>query len=308
MRDDAGRSSTAVVKFSDALKRAGISKLVLHAWERRFNVELSERTVTGRRYMTDLQVERLRLLKLCTEAGFRIGAIIQLPDDELVRIAAEHSLRLDLCATLDAVQRLDGAALGADLERRLEALGPVAFALRVAAPLMKEVGRRWHEGSLSIAAEHLASAEIRRFLAACLARVPVAPGALKAIATTPEGEMHELGALVVALISRSQGIDTLYLGPNLPNDQIVGAARQYGAGLVLLSCMGSARRSLPAQLATLRAALPPEILIIAGGLAAEQLTPMQGLQVLNDMQTLEAILQDLARSAKPDEGCARETS
>lgn len=120
--------------------------------------------------------------------------------------------------------------------------------------------------------------------------------------------MHELGALVVALISRSQGIDTLYLGPNLPNDQIVGAARQYGAGLVLLSCMGSARRSLPAQLTTLRAALPPEILIIAGGLAAEQLTPMQGLQVLNDMQTLEAILQNLAGSAKPDAGCARETS
>lgn len=306
MRDDEPREADRFVKFADALQRAGITKLVLHAWERRYGVQLSERTATGRRFMTEAQVERLRLLKLCTDAGYRIANIIALPDQDLLDIAGQHALRLDLCSTLDATQRLDGVTLSADLERRLSELGPIDFVRRVVSPLMDEIGKRWQEGTMSIAAEHLASTEVRRILSDCLHRIPVAPGAVKAIATTPEGELHELGALVIALLSRSHGIDTLYLGPNLPNDQIVGVARRSGAKIIFLSCLAALRRNASGPIVALREALPLEITLFVGGPGAGDMAPLPGVHISPSMETMEAALQDIALAGLPARGMLTE--
>lgn len=281
------------VTFAAALERAGLSKLVLHAWERRYGVKLCERTPTGRRFMTETQVERLRLLKLCTDAGYRIGTIIGLSDQDLVHIVEQHALRLDLCSTLDAIRRLDVATLAADLDDRLAKLGPVSFVSRVVSPLMDEIGRRWQEGTMSIASEHMASVEMRRVLFSCLNQVPVASAAIRAVATTPEGEMHELGALVSALLARIHGIDTLYLGPNLPDDQIVDAALRARAQVVFLSCMSSFRRNAPIPLHKLREALPPDIAMFVGGPAVSALEPVPGVRIFQDLESFERALRSL---------------
>ncbi|WP_165223715.1 MerR family transcriptional regulator [Affinirhizobium pseudoryzae] len=307
MRDDEPREAACIVKFADALQRAGISKLVLHAWERRYDVQLSERTATGRRFMTETQVERLRLLKLCTDAGYRIANIISLPDLELLRIAEQHALRLDLCSTLDAAQRLDSAALSADLERRVSELGPLDFVRRVVSPLMDEIGKRWQDGTMSIAAEHLVSAEVRRILSDCLHRFPVAPDATRAVATTPEGELHELGALVITLLSRSHGIDTLYLGPNLPNDQIVNAALRSGARVVFLSCLVSSRRNASGPIVALRGALPPHIALFVGGPGASDMAPLDGVSIFPNIESINAALRDIGTAALPARGLSNET-
>ena len=53
--------------------------------------------------------------------------------------------------------------------------------------------------------------------------------------TTPTGQLHELGALMVAALVSVDGWLPVYLGPNTPADEIVACAMQSGARTVSLS-------------------------------------------------------------------------
>jgi methanogenic corrinoid protein MtbC1 len=46
----------------------------------------------------------------------------------------------------------------------------------------------------------------------------------KILVTTPQGQLHELGALIVSAVASTEGWNVTYLGPNLPAEEIVGAA------------------------------------------------------------------------------------
>jgi methanogenic corrinoid protein MtbC1 len=285
------------IKLAEALKRIGITKLVLHAWERRYDIQLSERGETGRRFMTGEQVERLRLLKLCTDAGYRIGSIIHLPDTVLMELVHQHGHLLDLIPVLDAATRLDAYVLEEELTRRFAAHGPVDFVRTVVVPLMGEIGRRWADGRISIAGEHLASAVVRQLLTSAHASFSVESGAPRAIMTTPEGELHEIGAIVAVLLARSRNVDAVYLGPNLPNDQIVFAARSARAEIVCLSSLAAREKIMQNRLEALRHQLPGDILLWVGGPGVEQMRPINGVRCFGSVSEFESEIDRMMQSS-----------
>ncbi|MDO1582911.1 MerR family transcriptional regulator [Rhizobium oryzicola] len=277
-----------VISFAEGLRKARITKLVLHAWERRYSLELSERTETGRRFFTVEQVERLRVLKLCTDAGYRIGQIIHLSEAALLDIAESHTLVLGVYDILAAIERLDAQRMSALLQARFDSLGAVEFAKRIVVPLMAEVGRRWAEGSVAIAAEHMASVEIRRLLTNGLERAPSPrPGAPRAIVTTVEGEMHEIGALLIALLGRHCGLDVLYLGPNLPVAEITAACRHYRGQIVCLSSLMARAKVMEARVVELRRNLPREILLWLGGPGFAEVPHVEATQYFQHVADFE---------------------
>src|SRR5687768_5112132 len=72
-------------------KRTGISLHVLRAWERRYGVVEPVRTAGGQRLYTDAHIERLRLLRVVTDAGRNISHVVSLPDRELRALALEDA-------------------------------------------------------------------------------------------------------------------------------------------------------------------------------------------------------------------------
>lgn len=62
-----------------AARRSGLSPHVIRVWEKRYGAAQPGRTATNRRLYTDADIERLRLLRLATEAGHSIGQIAALP-------------------------------------------------------------------------------------------------------------------------------------------------------------------------------------------------------------------------------------
>jgi methanogenic corrinoid protein MtbC1 len=287
------------IKLPEALRRIGITKLVLHAWERRYDIKLCERTDTGRRFMTEEQVERLRLLKVCVDAGYRISGLIHRPDAALLELAQQHAHLLDLVPLLDAATRLDASTVESELISRLDVHGPVDFVRMIVVPLMGEIGRRWVDGRMSVASEHLVSAVVRQLLTSALADCPVVPGAPRAIMTTPEGELHEIGAIVAALLARSQEVDAVYLGPNLPNDQIVLAARSTCAQVVCLSSLAAREMVMQRRLETLRHELPADILLWIGGPGVEQIRAIDGIRYFASVVEFETALDTLKQISIP---------
>jgi methanogenic corrinoid protein MtbC1 len=170
---------------------------------------------------------------------------------------------------LEAVEKLDGSGLDRVLRQASVDLGPPELRHEVVRPLLETIGRRWREGSLRIANEHLATAVIRSFLGALRLNGGAGEGASTVVVATPAGQRHELGALLVAIAALEVGWDAVYLGPDLPAVEIAAAARHRGARAVALSIVypaGDAR--VLDELRQLRSLLGGTTAIIVGGASA----------------------------------------
>src|SRR5690606_18914361 len=130
---------------------------------------------------------------------------------------------------------------------------------RVVMPLLREVGLRWADGRLAIAQERLVSSLLRARLLSILNQHPREQRPRVLFATLP-GEPHELGLLGAALLAYEAAAPVLYLGTELPAEELVRVATRLDAGAVAVSSVdpGQAREAL-AQLRVLDAGLPAHV-------------------------------------------------
>jgi methanogenic corrinoid protein MtbC1 len=196
-----------------------------------------------------------------------------------------------LSDSIDAVLALDRQRLEQTLRDATVAFTPAQVRRELLVPLMQHIGERWLEGSLRIVHEHLASSVVRSFLTGITSR-PVEESAPVIIATTPSGQRHELGILLASAAAIDAGWDVLYLGPDLPAEEIAAAAVQRRARAVMLSIVFPAGDPhLPEQLQQLRRYLGKGFPVFFGGRSARSydqvISEIEGVVVddLNDLQT-----------------------
>ena len=303
-------------------QRTGLSPHVIRVWERRYGVVEPRRTPTNRRLYSDAEVGRLALLCAATRAGHSIGTIARLPDDQLRALAgwnlegtvtgarngereSAHAHGSFLAGAVAAVRQMDGKVLEAVLRRASLELGTQGLLQKVVGPLTQAMGDLWHQGELTAAQEHFASGLLRGFLSN-LARPYALPEHAPGLwVGTPAGQIHELGAILVAAAASGHGWRAAYVGSSLPAVEIAGSALRMRARAVALSIVYPGDDpALGPQLEALRRFLPPEIAIVAGGRAAEgyQATLERiGATVARDLTGLYRVLDDLR---KPEEAGA----
>jgi DNA-binding transcriptional MerR regulator/methylmalonyl-CoA mutase cobalamin-binding subunit len=267
----------------------GLSEHVLRAWERRHSAVRPRRTPGGTRRYSEADVERLHLLASLVEAGYPIGQVADLSADELrARLPRrEHGAHAALGAALLAVERLDAAEAERLISLQLAALGPARFACEFALPLLEEIGERWAKSRLCVASEHLASAILRSLLGSSLRVTPAAFQAPRVVFASPAGERHELGVLIAALVAQGAGGNAIYLGPDLPVDELVRAVETVEAAALALGITVSTSSELRKLAKRLRARLPDQVELWMGGAAVRQFRPPPGVQVFSDLDHLE---------------------
>jgi methylmalonyl-CoA mutase cobalamin-binding subunit len=174
-----------------------------------------------------------------------------------------------LARCLAAVERMDGPALDRALTDAGVTLTTPQMLEGVLVPLLQQIGAGWRSGRIGIRHEHLATAAIRAWLVS--ARQSLAPpaNAPSIVVATPGGQIHELGALMAALVAEAAGWRVVYLGVDLPAEEIAAAARQEDARAVALSLIYPPDDSrLPHELRRLRRLLPSPTALFVGGDAA----------------------------------------
>jgi DNA-binding transcriptional MerR regulator len=264
-------------------KLTGLGIDTLRAWERRHGAVKPSRDDRGRLY-SDRDVERLRLLREAVAGGHSIGQIARLDDAELRRlaggraeprhVASEPAAEVgppDLEGLLIAVRTFDRVRIEADLRRAATHLKPVELLDGLLVPLLTRVGRDWHAGLLSIAHEHFASEIVRSVVGSLLSASGQGNGARRLLFTTPPGELHELGILGAALLASAGGLGALYLGSDLPADNILSSASVAAVDVVVLGLGSSAAASSSVPtIVNLARHLPPHVeLWVGGGAVAE---------------------------------------
>jgi methanogenic corrinoid protein MtbC1 len=303
-----------------AVRRTGLTAHVIRAWERRYGAVKPRRTPKNRRLYSEADIERLNLLKKTSRDGHSIGQLAGLTNKALHGLIKQEetdsavtlqAVRVDSRgsspnhyyeACLAAVQDLDVRSLDHALSRASIRLTRLSLIEQVIVPLVQKIGELWAEGSLKVANEHMTSAVIRSFLGDVLRSSEVPPGAPKMIIATPTGQLHELGALMVATVTASVGWQAIYLGPNLPAEEIAAAVEKTGARIVALSIVyPEDDPRLNGELKKLRRYLPESTVIIAGGRAApvsqEILDDIKAIRI-HDIHSLPENLETLSSVEK----------
>ena len=285
-----------------AARLTGLSPALLRAWERRHAAVAPLRTPGGTRRYRASDLERLRLLRAAVAAGHRIGGVAALSDAQLAELASETqretAARISIEPMLAALERFDAAEVQQLLALQLAALGAIRFAREVALPLVREIGERWAEQRLSVASEHLASGVLRSLLgSALLPNAAALRGARVVFATLP-GERHELGLLMAALTALGAGANAIYLGTEVPVEDLLLAVERSGAAALGISIVTSAPAAATRLLEALRRRLPAGVHLWIGGACAGEVAAARGIEWIDRLDQLEQRVARLEHEAR----------
>jgi methanogenic corrinoid protein MtbC1 len=186
----------------------------------------------------------------------------EFPAGETLNLSAEVFLQAILTGQRHAAVRVAREALRDGLA--LEALYVDVFQ-----PALYEVGARWEANRLTVAQEHVATA-ITQYVMAQVYEAPDAAAAARGtiVLTGVEGELHNIGAVMVGDLLELSGWRVRFLGTNLPASSILAVIREaapshVGISATMLFNIGAVRHLVQ----SVRTEFGDRIRILVGGAA-----------------------------------------
>ena len=216
----------------------GVSESRLRTWERRYGIPRPDRAPTGRRLYDDDDLAVIRRMAALVDAGISAHEAAeaalsgsQLP--EVTAVPAEHPQALALAAAAEA---FDEVAFLTTLRSAVTELGWAEALDRVVFPALKRVGMYWETAVFPPANEHFASELISfEIAAATQALEPPPAGAPTIVLACPQDERHALGLIGLALLLKSRGVRVIYLGSDVPTQDLIAAYEATHAQAICIS-------------------------------------------------------------------------
>jgi MerR family transcriptional regulator, light-induced transcriptional regulator len=147
----------------------------------------------------------------------------------------------------------------------------------VFAQSLHRVGKLWELNKISVAQEHMATSITQYAIAAIYPRMlPAAERRGSMVVTGVAGELHQIGANLVADAMEARGWAVRFLGTNLPHSSVIAAIDDSSANVLCISATIVA--NLPSVVELVRAArskLGPHIpRLVLGGAAFQKTTKL----------------------------------
>jgi len=259
-------------------EKTGVAPTTLRAWERRYGLLKPQRTPKGHRLYSVKDVEVVsRIVKLLND-NFTISKAIseiKLEDmqeranaDSLGAVPSSDHWEVFQKRFLSAIELFDDNKLDALYNEALSLYPIDLVSSQILRPLLSHLGLRWTEREAGIAEEHFFSSYLRNKVGA---RVHHASGKTKGsrllLACVP-GEFHELGSLLFGLSAMTRGYRLLFLGADLPLEQIRLVTQSTDIDGVVLSAVNvSIRGQIARELDQLAEALSCPLML--GGSASQ---------------------------------------
>ncbi|MBT6492235.1 MAG: MerR family transcriptional regulator [Deltaproteobacteria bacterium] len=230
----------------------GLKAETIRAWQRRYKAVVPRRSQGNARRFTMEDVRRLALLREAIRAGHAISEIARLEEDQLLQIV--HADTLDPVQPAEKVVEDDSVVYEHTLNRFLQAIDEYdcaeasnvltnaslyldtrSFLLFMVAPLMRKIGELWADGDIGVGQEHLATEIVKGTLYTVRKQAGFHLDGPKVIIATPPSCLHEFGANIAGILATHQGWNPVYLGPNIPYEEIQEAAHCVKPQAVLLA-------------------------------------------------------------------------
>lgn len=280
---ESGEDIQGALSIGAVSQATGIGVETLRMWERRYGAPQSIRLPSGHRRYPSSEVDRLRLVARALQVGFRAGDVAAASVEELREFLSKHrrneraaglpdqEAEAQECVAnwIDAALRFDDTRLSEEFYREWTRLGPMRFVLERCVPFLERLGEDWRTGEISVSHEHFSSEKLGDFLAAQWRRLNERNLGAPLLVASPPGELHRLGMQMCCVMAALAERKIVYLGSQTPLREIVSAVPKFNPQAVCLSISVVLEAKFAANfLKELRAQIPPQISIIAGGRGA----------------------------------------
>ena len=280
----------------------GIKAHTIRIWEKRYGLISPNRTTTNRRYYDNDQVKKLLNVATLMSQGQKISKIAILSDEEInasIQNGSDHA-GMDSIVTgyiNDLVKSMilfDEAAFEKVCNAATTRFGMYNAMISVFYPFLEKVGTLWRVNKTAPAEEHFASFILRRkLLSAIDGLLPSTVTDRKFILFLPPGERHEIGLLFSDYIIRSKGYQTIYLGPDVPVENIEKIATAVMPTYLLLFYIAARQKEdIETQIRSFTSIDSKIQVLVAGnaGLLPENKSKIRNLTYLYEINSLLTLL------------------
>ncbi len=253
-------------------EETGIPKEVLRKWEARYGFPMPERDNNDNRVYPSDQIARLHLISKLINDGKRPGMVVPLDVPSLQALLAEQhiatcsSSHITYDQLVGWLQLHEPAQLRQYLQAEMARAGLQTFILETLPTMNHIVGLAWQRGEIALVCEHVYTEILQDLLRSALATINKPEGAPRVLVTTPVGELHTFGILMLQVILALKGAYCMSLGAQTPVEDIAVAVRHFRVDLLCLSisCCYPTRKVVP-LLKEIRTVLPQHTAFWAGG-------------------------------------------
>tara|TARA_B100000809_G_scaffold266858_1_gene332278 strand:+ start:6188 stop:7072 length:885 start_codon:yes stop_codon:yes gene_type:complete len=222
-------------KISDLEKFSGVKAHTIRIWEQRYKILSPLRTETNIRYYDDAQLRKLLNIVSLMSAGVKISAISKLSEEDLnAKIGSLANIGGDGIKEEMLINQMINAALSYD-----EALFEKAFSnsilsfrlmdayQKVFYPMLIKIGLLWLSKDINPAQEHFVTSLVKQKIFSAIDGLnPPSKESETWLLFLPAGEEHDLGLLIANYGLRVNGKKVIYLGANVPLENLDIIAKQ----------------------------------------------------------------------------------
>ncbi|MGA9532063.1 MAG: MerR family transcriptional regulator [Anaerolineales bacterium] len=239
-------------------QETGLKADTLRAWERRYGLPQPDRSDGGHRLYSEHDIEILKWLVGRQDEGLSISNAVdlwnrliengenplQMPEYRpapAVRgqpvLAAGESVDELRRGWIEACLAFDDRRAEQILDQALGMLSVETVVLQVIRAGIVEIGKGWYQGDIAVQQEHFSSELAVRRLETLLSSTPPPSRSDVLLLTCPPHEDHTFGLLTAALLLRRRGWPVVYLGGDVPLDQMRSAVDGTGPKLVVAAAL-----------------------------------------------------------------------
>jgi DNA-binding transcriptional MerR regulator len=259
-------SETSLYNLKVVLRETGIQADTLRAWERRYGLPSPERSEGGHRLYSQHDIKMIKWLLARQAEGMAISRAVALwnqlvdkgesplgtlpnalpergPDEQLVRLRESW---------IEACREFDEHLAEEILSEAFALYQPEVVCTDLLLTGLSVIGAQWYEGQATVQQEHFASELFRRRLHTLIAASPP-PSRERILVTAPPEEEHDTVLLLLVLMLRRRGWDIIYLGANVPLENLEAAIEKAAPRLVVTAAQRLYTAAhLPAMAKTIR--------------------------------------------------------
>ena len=208
---------------------SGVKAHTIRIWEKRYGLLQPERTTTNIRYYSDDELKKLLNVAILVKHGYKISKIsIYNESDiqkEVIKINSKRGTTSDVIEQLIVYMvNFEGKRFEDLLNQQIEERGIEYAMMHVITPLFDKIGVFWQTGSIFPAQEHFVSNILRQRLIYESNKYDNSNSTKTILFYLKEDELHELGLLFYNLLALQAGYKTIYLGQNVPFEDLIRVA------------------------------------------------------------------------------------
>ena len=269
----------------------------IRIWEQRYNLLAPKRTDSNIRYYDKEDLKKILNVNMLYSNGMKISKIAALGEEEIIRKCKDILNREENLASAEVenyildITDFNHDKLRIKFKESFEEHGANKFYGSVIAPLLIRMGKLWQVNTLEIVHEHFLSSLLREFLITKMHETKTKRNGTKVVCFLGDEEMHEFSMLFYLMILTNKGYECIYLGQNLPLDELELFKLKVNPDIYLTSFVGQiSEKNFVRQIERLRNITRNKKLVISGNEAIKHKDLIgDGIELITSEEDLNRI-------------------